>query len=136
MAPRGRPRTYDTHAEKIGASRQRTKIRQLAPPHVRWQQIGPHCLVFCSDWQDVFALFPRRAAIVSDPPYDANYDDTKTRRRPSQWDHNFAGWDAPFDPTPWLQFPEVILFGASRFWLTFPYRDFSKYVCGPADDTP
>ena len=20
--------------------------------------------------------------------------------------------------------------------LTFPYRDFSKYVCGPADDTP
>jgi len=54
--------------------------------------------------------------VVTDPPYRANYDYTKVRRRPTQWDRNFVGADQPFDPTPWLGFPEVILFGATHYW--------------------
>jgi site-specific DNA-methyltransferase (adenine-specific)/modification methylase len=64
----------------------------------------------------VYAWLPRQAAIVSDPPYRIPYDYTKARRRPARWDHNYAGLDHPFDPTPWLQFPEVILFGANHYW--------------------
>src|SRR5262249_27716771 len=76
----------------------------------------------CSDWQTVYALLPRRAALVTDPPYDAGYDYTKARRRPAQWDRNFVGMDQSFDPTPWLRFSEVMLFAADQYCGTRSQR--------------
>jgi site-specific DNA-methyltransferase (adenine-specific) len=53
--------------------------------------------------------------------------------RSTQFDHHaIIGDDAPFDPTPWLQYNDVILFGAnhyadrlpaSPFWLVWDKRD-------------
>ena len=57
---------------------------------------------------------------MTDPPYRTSYDYTKPRRRPAQWDRNFVGADQPFDPTPWLGFPEAILFGANHYWDRLP----------------
>jgi site-specific DNA-methyltransferase (adenine-specific)/modification methylase len=71
--------------------------------------------LFCSRWEPLYNLLPRRAAVVTDPPYAAGYDVTKTRRRPSQWTQNFVGHDQAFDPTPWLKFSEVILLGADHY---------------------
>ena len=110
-----RPRLYASAAARQHAFRAR-KRRDAVAPHVRCEQIGPHCTVYCCDWQTVWPLLPRQAAVVTDPPYEAGYDVSKARRRPSRWDRNFVGADQPFDPTPWLQFPEVILFGADRYW--------------------
>jgi DNA modification methylase len=67
----------------------------------------------------VAALVPRHAAVVTDPPYrvgSTGFDYTKARRRPSHWPQNYAGLGEVFDPTPWLGFPEVILFGANHYW--------------------
>src|SRR5262245_43098941 len=108
-----RPRLYPSAAARQKAFRA-TKHRLAVAPHVLCRHIGPHCTVYCSAWQEVAALLPSHAAVVTDPPYAANYDVTKTRRRRSHWDRNFVGADQPFDPTPWLRFPEVILFGADH----------------------
>jgi len=122
MPRRGRPRVYATPTEKMRAYRAR-KRRAAVAPHVPCRQIGPHCTVYCSDWQTVAALLPSHAAVVTDPPYrvgPVGFDYTKARRRPSHWDQNYVGVDHPFDPTPLLGFPEVVLFGAHHYWNRLP----------------
>jgi site-specific DNA-methyltransferase (adenine-specific) len=109
-----RARLHPDDAAKLRAHRARKRLAAIAP-HVCCRQISS-CMLYCSDWQTVYPLLPRHAAVVTDPPYDAGYDYTKARRRLSQWSRNFVGMDAPFDPTPWLRFPEVILFGADQYW--------------------
>jgi len=118
MAQAGRPRLHATATDRTRAYRARKRLKAIAP-HIVCRQIGD-CTVYCCDWQDIYELLPRHAAVISDPPYAINYDYTKARRRPSQWDRNFVGADQPFDPTPWLQFPEVILFGADHYREKLP----------------
>ena len=108
-----RQRQYPTNAARQLAYRQRERRRAVAPGVVCKEL--RLCTLYCSRWEAVYALLPRRAAVVTDPPYAAGYDVTKTRRRPSQWDRNFAGYDQAFNPTPWLTFSEVILFGADHY---------------------
>src|SRR5262245_20786272 len=114
-----RSRVHASPAARQRAFRTRKRLAAVAPD-VLCRQLGPHCTVYQGDCQAVYPLLPRKAAVVSDPPYPTNYDYTKTRRRPSQWAQNFPGMDQPFDPTPWLQFPEVILFGADHYWDRLP----------------
>src|SRR5215475_10449122 len=117
-----RPRLYPSPAARQRAFRAKQR-RVAVAPGVPFRQIGPQCTVYCCDWQTVSALLPRHAAVVTDPPYrvgTAGFDYTKARRRPSHWDHNYVGMDQPFDPTPWLGFPEVILFGANYYWDQLP----------------
>jgi site-specific DNA-methyltransferase (adenine-specific)/modification methylase len=130
---------YATTAEKMRAYRLRRRRKTEAPDAV-CRTLGP-CTLYCSPWEPLYALLPRRAAVVTDPPYDAGYDVTKTRRRPSAWDRNFAGYDQAFDPTPWLRFPEVILFGADHYRERLPRS--GSWICWdklagttPADFAP
>ncbi len=77
-------------------------------------------------------LDPARTAIVSDPPYGMR---NKTDSRRFSGGHR--GWrkgapstgrpwpevigdDCPFDPTPWLRFPKVVLWGANHFARLLP----------------
>ena len=122
MTTIGRPRRYATNAARQHAYRAR-KLRAAVAPHVPCRQLGPHCTVYCGDWQTVSALLPSQAAVVTDPPYrvgTVGFDYTKARRRPSHWDQNYVGVDQPFDPTPLLGFPEVVLFGANHYWDRLP----------------
>src|SRR6516165_9845646 len=108
----GRHRTYPSNASRQAAYRVRQAAQHAGvPPPVI---LGP-CTLYCSPWQPLASFLPRHAAVVTDPPYAAGYDVTKTRRRPSAWDRNFAGYDQAFNPTPWLTFSEVILFGADHY---------------------
>src|SRR5215813_5988319 len=133
MAVTGRPRTYSPDRPATPAGRQaRWRREHPSPRHaamatgvpdVPCRTIGSHCTVYCGDWKDVGALLPRQAAIVTDPPYrvgTVGFDYTKARRRPSHWDQNYVGVDQPFDPTPLLGFPEVVLFGANHYWDRLP----------------
>jgi site-specific DNA-methyltransferase (adenine-specific) len=111
-----RPRLYPTNAARQAAWRLK-QSRTLADfPCVT---IGP-CTLYQGDALQMVSLFPRHAAVITDPPYQTSYDWTKARRRASQWAENFVGADTPFDPTPWLQFPEVILCGASHYYQQLP----------------
>ena len=62
--------------------------------------------------------------MVTDPPYGTQYDFTKPRRsltplepcsHEARWSTNIIGDDQPFDPTPWLAYPQVILWGADHY---------------------
>ena len=59
-------------------------------------------------------------AVVSDPPYGIDHDTDYTRFTggASKVRNTFdavTGDDEPFDPTPWLDYPAVVLFGANCY---------------------
>jgi hypothetical protein len=68
-------------------------------------------------------------AVISDPPYGMGWD-TDSRRftggtrekqlGPGRNWGGVAGDDKPFDPTPWLQFPEVVLWGTNHYGNKLP----------------
>lgn len=82
-------------------------------------------------WEAIYQCFPKDAAIVSDPPYGMAWD-TRTarftggnnsahRRGTGRSDNRSIHGDAvPFDPSPWLAFPEVILWGSHHFAQRLP----------------
>ena len=121
MAKVGRPRLYPDDRTKWREMKRRQR-RAAVVSAIPCRQLGPHCTLYQGDWQTVYALLPRHAAVITDPPYKVSYDYTRARRRPATWDHNFVGHDQDFDPTPWLRFPEVILFGADHYCEHLPQR--------------
>jgi len=65
------------------------------------------------------------AAVVTDPPYGGNFDCDYTRftngLSPSRNFHEgIKGDDKPFDPTPWLSYRKVVLFGYQFFAHRLP----------------
>jgi DNA modification methylase len=70
-------------------------------------------------------------AVVTDPPYGMNWDTDSTRftggdnpsirlgRGRSDWG-NIAADDKPFDPSPWLSFENVIMFGCNHYAASLP----------------
>lgn len=82
-------------------------------------------------------------AVVSDPPYGIGMNWKGAKRigrksglafagsadRQPEWE-NIHGDDAPFDPSPWLHYPQVILWGANNYagmpaarrWLVWDKR--------------
>ena len=88
------------------------------------------------DCLDALPTLPRAGAVVSDPPYGVGYSHGVgggKLARSTQFDHHpIHGDDAPFDQTPWLRFPVVVLFGGNHFadrlppspnWLIWDKRD-------------
>lgn len=83
---------------------------------------------------DCHEIAPTLAAttIVSDPPYGMKWDtdssrfsgghrDSVTRRGQGRPDWgSIAADDQPFDPTPWLAYPEVILWGSNHYAARLP----------------
>lgn len=75
--------------------------------------------IYHADCRDVLPLLSDIGMVISDPPYGISH------RRGSCGDRGknaithgtvgIAGDDAPFDPSPWLVFPEVLLWGANWY---------------------
>lgn len=71
-------------------------------------------------------------AVITDPPYGMNWDTDLTRfsggHRDSRakrgmgrkYESPIIGDDAPFDPSPWLDFPIVVLWGCNHFAARLP----------------
>lgn len=67
----------------------------------------------------------RKIAVIGDPPYGGNYDTDYSRLKPSakaveskgvaRSHKPIAGDDKPFDPTPFLEFEKIILWGYQHF---------------------
>jgi site-specific DNA-methyltransferase (adenine-specific) len=63
---------------------------------------------------------PHVDAVITDPPYGANHDTKYSRFTGGlsdvRTDHSPIEGDAqPFDPSPWIGFPKVVLFGANCY---------------------
>lgn len=109
-------------------------------------EIGSECVIVYGDALEVRPELPTDAAIVTDPPYGIAFNFAKKRRgRKSglSWGGNgnpdiqrdwsrVTGDEQPFNPSPWLTFPFVVLWGANHYadrlptatrWLVWDKRD-------------
>lgn len=94
--------------------------------------IGDDVRLYRADALEVLPLLDRSAvaAVVSDPPYGMDWDTDTTRfsggHNPARRGvgrndgRRVAGDDRPFDPTPWLVFPKVVLWGYQHFAAAVP----------------
>jgi DNA modification methylase len=85
--------------------------------------------LFLGDCRDILPHLPKSAAIVSDPPYGMKWDTQAifkpgkngTGAIPLPKDYPpIYGDDEPFDPTPWLVFSQIILWGFHHFSPRLP----------------
>jgi site-specific DNA-methyltransferase (adenine-specific)/modification methylase len=127
----------------VAFNRQRQRTCSLQVPCV---QIGDLVTLYCGDGPTIAATLQHVGAVIADPPYGVNFNFRKYRRsrhpldagiRAARWSSNMIGDDQPFDPTPWLSYPQVILWGANHYasrlpdspaWLTWYKR------CGKTPD--
>lgn len=78
---------------------------------------------------DCYDLLPIEAdAVVSDPPYGIAYKKGEGGGRGAYSGmavkrniESIQGDDEPFDPTPWLNYPNVILWGANHYAQRLPH---------------
>jgi site-specific DNA-methyltransferase (adenine-specific) len=125
----GRHRIHANDAARQRAFRDRRRAAALQPPCVR---IGEHIMLYQADALTLVPLLQgcSRAAVVTDPPYGIDFRHAKPRRPrrhlqgycspAARWDDNVCGDDMNFDPTPWLGYPEVILWGADHYYDRLP----------------
>jgi site-specific DNA-methyltransferase (adenine-specific)/modification methylase len=124
----GRHRLYANATERQRAHRQR-RTRQLLQ-HTRMVR-GEGYILYQGDARTIAPLLQHIDAVIADPPYGVNFNFMKYRqsRHPMQrgipaarWAANVIGDDQPFDPTPWLAYPQVILWGANHYASRLPDR--------------
>jgi site-specific DNA-methyltransferase (adenine-specific) len=79
------------------------------------------------DCMDVLPTLTGVDAVVTDPPYGMNNDCNYTRfsmgphgKASSRKYASVIGDDRPFDPSPWLKYPNVILWGYNHFAERLP----------------
>jgi DNA modification methylase len=76
---------------------------------------------------DCLTILPelRADAVITDPPYGMAYNTNSTRfsgtrgGNKANWG-GIAGDDKPFDPSPWLAFERVVLWGANHYASRLP----------------
>lgn len=75
---------------------------------------------------DCLKLLPIEAdAVVSDPPYGMRYksganSSNSISSTGKRFTERIIGDDVPFDPSPWMEFPEVVFTGAHWFYDRLP----------------
>jgi site-specific DNA-methyltransferase (adenine-specific)/modification methylase len=88
--------------------------------------ISESITLFHGDALKIAPLFSHVAAIITDPPYGIAHQkgkggQGKHRRRNTR---AIRGDDRPFDPSPWLHYPQVTLWGADHFGARLPHGRF------------
>ncbi len=101
--------------------------------------------LYLGDCREILPTLGKVDAVVTDPPYGIHFGHGRSRRNRVSalawgtgsrsedrgWS-NIIGDDEPFDPSPWLRFPQIVLFGANHFadklpaaagWLVWDKRD-------------
>ena len=83
--------------------------------------------LYLGDCMSIIDSIPKNAAVVSDPQYGMDYDTDSTRfsggerkRGAGRSDRKIHGDDRPFDPTPWMRFKRVTLWGYNHFANRLP----------------
>jgi DNA modification methylase len=93
---------------------------------LRIERLADNAILYLGDCLEILPMPPNDAAVVTDPPYGMNYNTDSTRfsgrttRGRGRSDRLIKGDDKSFDPSPWLAFNEVILWGANHFAQRLP----------------
>lgn len=98
----------------------------------REETIAEGVRLICADCREVLPTLGKVDAVVTDPPYGMNWNTDSTRYSGGTKGHRTrrmegrSDWgdvmndDRPFDPSPWLDFREVIIWGANHFAYKLP----------------
>jgi len=105
----------------------------------RVQTLAAGVTLYLGDCREILPTLGKVDAVVTDPPYGKR---ERTNRKTNGRDgcgflkNGAPGWakdwppvrgdDEPFDPTPWLAFPKVVLFGGN--WFSSRLPDASKWI--------
>ncbi len=90
----------------------------------RVEHLAEGVTLYLGDCREILPTLGKVDAVVTDPPYGiahvkgAGGKGAHSRRNTSAI-HGDAG---PFDPSPWLEFPQVIMWGADHFYPRLPDR--------------
>jgi site-specific DNA-methyltransferase (adenine-specific) len=92
-----------------------------------WQTEDGSVRLWCADCLDLLPHLSGIDSVVTDPPYGMNWNPDSTRfsrdttytAGNSEWER-VAGDDVAFDPTPWLGFKQVVLWGANHYANKLP----------------
>jgi site-specific DNA-methyltransferase (adenine-specific) len=83
----------------------------------------------CGDCYEIAPQLRREFVVISDPPYGIGYNHGGGNRFGSvgvtaaakkRGTPKIVGDDKPFDPRPWLEYSEVLLWGADHFYPRLP----------------
>ena len=94
---------------------------------MRKEVIGDATL-YLGDCRDILSTLPNVDAVISDPPYGMGWRTDSTRFSGGQrargdgrsdWGA-IHGDESDFDPSPWLEYPRCVLFGANHFAARLP----------------
>ena len=96
----------------------------------RSEQLSDSVTLYCGDCREILPTLGKVDAVISDPPYGMAWDTNSKRfsggnrerqRGPGRSDYpEIVGDAVPFDPSRWLAYPEVILWGANHFGARLP----------------
>jgi len=95
---------------------------------MRIETIGDATL-YLGDCREILPTLEGIDACVADPPYGMRWDGRvsvgknghgTTAARAKHYGVIIAGDDQPFDPSPWLAFPQAILWGCNHFAAALP----------------
>ena len=81
--------------------------------------------MYHGDCMEILPTLGNVDAVVTDPPYGMNYN-TDSSRFKDRRGGNKANWggirgdDKPFDPTPWVEYNESIIWGSNHFGQKLP----------------
>lgn len=83
------------------------------------------CTLYMAECLEVLPLVGNVDAVISDPPYGMAWDSVlqpgpNGHSGRKQGGESIVGDDMPFDPSPWLQFPRVILWGYHHYAHALP----------------
>ncbi|TPM55327.1 site-specific DNA-methyltransferase [Mesorhizobium sp. B2-2-4] len=96
---------------------------------IRREEIIGDCRLILGDCLQVLPLLAGGMAVVSDPPYGMSFNTDSRRytggkrkigRGEGRNDRQIVNDDRPFDPAPWLNAKETILWGANHYASRLP----------------
>jgi site-specific DNA-methyltransferase (adenine-specific) len=89
----------------------------------RIETITEGVTLYLGDCRDILPTLSKVDAVVTDPPYGmkrggrwvAGVNGNSAGLRTTNYDVQIEGDNHPFDPSSWLSFPKVVLFGCNHF---------------------
>lgn len=95
---------------------------------VEWVEIGDAKLA-CGDCIEILPTLGKVDAVVTDPPYGMKWDGKVSAgpnghnvrgAKTTNYGKTIRGDDVPFNPTPWLNFAECIMWGSNHYAARLP----------------
>ena len=90
---------------------------------------SPGVQLYCGDCLDILPTLKNIDAVITDPPYGMKMNTNSKRFVQGERSHGGSrggvyapviGDDSPFDPTPWISFKKVIMWGYHHYAMRLP----------------